>query len=168
MALLKEMRVSHQAILIDMPKSMIPTQKRLLAAAHEIVLVTEMSLVGIRDTLRIRSTLKSLGITARITQVTTKVGAMRPPAVDEQTFVKGTQGKLDFIIPDDHKAMVASSNSGKMLDAIAPNSPVTLALHKLAEYLMGSAEEEGAKKKKKNGSLMSFLFKTFIKGAPRK
>ena len=170
MALLKEMRITHQAIIIDMPKYMIPTQKRLLATAHEIVLITEMSLVGIRDTLRVRSTLKNLGITARITQITTKIGPARPAAVDEQTFAKGTQAPLDFIIPDDHKAMVASNNSGKMLDAIAPSSPVTIAIHKLAEHLMGSVEEEASnnKKKKTNSGVMNLLFKMFVKGAQKK
>ncbi|MDD2324421.1 MAG: AAA family ATPase [Alphaproteobacteria bacterium] len=170
MALLKEMRITHQAIIIDMPKYLLPTQKRLLATAQEIVLVTEMSLVGIRDTLRIRSTLKNLGITARVTQVATKIGPTRPAAVDEQTFTKGTQASLDFIVPDDHKAMVASSNSGKMLDAIAPSSPVTLAIHKLAEHLMGSNGDEAnpKKNKKSNSSLMALLFKVFVKGASKK
>ncbi|HAX91936.1 MAG TPA: hypothetical protein DCY07_06995 [Rhodospirillaceae bacterium] len=157
-ALIKEMRPNYHAIVIDMPRHLIPTQKRILATAHEIVLVTEMSLVGIRDTLRIRTTLKGLGSTARITQVATRIGASRPAAVDEAAFAKGAQAKIDFILPDDHKTMTAANNSGKMLGAMAPTAPLTKAMLELAKMLVSSAEEK-AEAPKKGGNILSGLFK---------
>lgn len=166
MALVKEMRITYQAIIIDMPRHMVATQKRVLATAHEIVLVTEMSLVGIRDTLRLRTTLKNLGSTARITQVVTKTGPARPAAVDEGTFAKGSQAKIDFIMPDDHKSMVTASNAGKMLGSIAPSSPLTKAIRELAKHLMAGDEkkEQGGKK---NSNLLGGLFGTGGKGASK-
>ena len=165
MALLKEIRNGYQAVLIDMPRHMIATQKRLLATAHEIVLVTEMSLVGIRDTLRIRTTLKGLGSTARITQIATKIGPNRPAAVDEPTFTKGAQAKIDFTIPDDHKNMVMASNAGKMLGAIVPSSPVTKVLRELASHLIETKDGKG-KDQKKGAPLFGSLFKGGKKEAP--
>jgi len=142
-ALLKEMRLSHQAVIIDMPRYMIATQKRVLAAAHEIVLVTEMSLVGIRDTLRIRTALKNLGAAARITQIAARVGPAHPAAVDEATFTKGAGAKIDFSIPDDPKNLSVASNAGKTLATVAPNAPITKILRDLAQHLLG---EETSKK----------------------
>lgn len=155
-ALIKEMRVSHQAVIIDMPRHMIATQKRVLATAHEIVLVTEMSLVGIRDTLRIRTTLKNLGSGARITQIGSRVGPSHPAAVDEATFTKGAGAKIDFVLPDDPKNLAAASNAGKTLGTIAAHAPVTNVLRELATYLLGDAQdkEEGAKK---HAGLFGFL-----------
>ncbi len=60
-ALLKEMRGDFDFIVVDMPRHLFASQKRLLATAHEIVLVTELSLAGIRDTLRIKTALKQSG-----------------------------------------------------------------------------------------------------------
>lgn len=165
MALLKEIKTTYRAVFIDLPRHMVATQKRLLATAHEIILVTEMSLVGIRDTLRLRTTLKGLGSTARITQVATRIGPNRPAAVDEPTFAKGAQAKIDFILPDDHKNMVAASNAGKMLGAVAPQAPVTKVLRDLAKHLI---EDPDTKNKTKSGAgLLSSLFKGSTKEAPK-
>ncbi len=156
-ALLKEMRTSYQAIIVDLPRYMLSSQKRVLASAHEIILVTEMSLVGIRDTLRIRTLLKGLGCAARITQVATQISPDRPSAVDDTTFTKGAQGGIDFTIPDDHKLLVAASNAGKMLGELEPSAPITKSLLKLAEYLLGS-EEASKNKAKEETSLFASLF----------
>ncbi|MGE4351680.1 MAG: CpaE family protein [Bdellovibrionales bacterium] len=157
LALLKEMRTNYHAIFIDLPRHMIMTQKRLLATAHEIVLVTEMSLVGIRDTLRIRMAIKALGSMARITQIATRIGPNRPAAVDEATFAKGAQAKIDFIVPDDHKSMIAASNAGKMLGLVAPNVALTKTIRDILQHLAGDPKENTAAK---NGpSLFGALFK---------
>jgi pilus assembly protein CpaE len=145
-ALLKELRPTCRVIIIDLPRHLLATQKRLLSLANEVVLVTEMSLAGIRDTLRARTVLKSLGSAARVTIVAAQVGPLRPAAVDEATFAKGAQAKIDFTLPDDHKNVTAASNAGKMLAAVAGGSPLTKTLRQLAEHLAGSADGNGKKK----------------------
>ena len=47
-ALLKEMKNNFDFIIVDLPRHLLAAQKRLLVAAHEIVVVTELSLAGIR------------------------------------------------------------------------------------------------------------------------
>lgn len=161
-ALLKEMRTNYQAIIVDLPRYMLSSQKRVLASAHEIVLVTEVSLVGIRDTLRIRTLLKGLGCSARITQVTTQISAERPAAVDEATFTKGCQSRIDFIVPDDHKNLSAASNAGKMLGELVPSAPITKSLLNLAVHLLGKDEKNGVETNKKS------LFQSLFGGAKNK
>jgi len=150
-ALIKEMKPHYQAIIVELPRHLVSAQKRVLAAADEIVLVTESNLAGIRDTLRVRTMLKSLGATARVTILTTRIGPQRPAAVDEATFAKGAQAKIDFIIPDDHKNVTAASNAGKTLAQIAPSAPVTKMLRQLAEHLLGTPADAPAAAKKKSG-----------------
>lgn len=146
--LMKEMRPDYDYVVVDLPKSMLPSQKRLLAAAHEIVLVTELSLVGIRDTLRIRTALKSLGCPARVTLVASRVDPQHEPQVDEATFSKGAQANIGFIIPEDNKAVTAASNSGKSFIALSPSSPASKAVRDLMHYVTG---DEHAEKKGKKG-----------------
>jgi len=155
-ALLKEMRTNYQAIIVDLPRHMLSSQKRVLASAHEIVLVTEISLVGIRDTLRIRTLLKALGCAARITQVTTQISNERPAAVDEATFTKGAQCSIDFIIPDDHKNLSAASNAGKMLGENVPSAAITKSILKLAIHLLGEDEKKEISENK--NSIFKSLF----------
>lgn len=163
-ALLKEMHASQQAIIIDMPRAMVAAQKRALAVAHEIVLVTEMSLAGIRDCLRLRTMLKGLGTSARLTLASAPVGPNRPAAVDADSFAKGAQTTIDFMIPDDPKNVAAASNAGKMLPAVAGSAPLTRMIRQLATHLVGS--EDKAQKKKKAGFL-SGLFSTGSKEAAK-
>jgi pilus assembly protein CpaE len=153
-ALLKEMRASYGTIIVDLPRHHMATQKRLLSLAHEIVIVTEMTLVGIRDTLRIRTSLKSLGYPAAVTVVASKVGAQRPAAVDEPTFSKGAQCNIDFTICDDHKNITAASNAGKVLPMVASDAQVTKNLRALAKHVAGMSEGED---KTEGGWLKSFL-----------
>ncbi len=156
--LLKEMRQNYRAIVIDMPRHLLATQKRLFALAHEIVLVTEMSLVGIRDTLRVRTALKSLGTTARVTLVAARVGPQHTGAVDEATFTKGAQSKIDFYLPDDPKNVMAASNAGKTLGSIAKGAPLTKSLLDLAHHLMGPELQETSKKSVIGKGVLGGLF----------
>ncbi len=147
-ALLKELKSLHRVVVIDLPRTLFVSQKRLLSMAHEVVLVTEMSLAGIRDTLRVRTALKLLGISARTTLVATRVSPQRPAAVDEPTFAKGAQAKIDFILPDDCKNIAAASNAGKTLGAIAKSSPLTKSLLQLVQHLVETGANSG-----KNGKV---------------
>ncbi len=152
-SLLKEIRGTHQAVIVDLPRHLAASQKRLLATAHDIVLATEMSLAGIRDTLRIRTMLKGLGSTARITQIAARIGPAHPAAVDEASFTKGAGAKIDFILPDDPKNVTAANNAGKTLGAIAPSAPLTKVLRDLATHLAGRDEEKDKTSRKTGGFL---------------
>jgi pilus assembly protein CpaE len=136
-ALLKEMKSNFDIILVDMPRHLLAHQKRVLAAAHEIVLVTELSLAGIRDTLRIKSSLQSLGSSANLTVVAARVGPSHEGQVDRAAFEKGAQIKIDIEVPEDHKAITDAANSGKALGSIARDAAVTKAIRALAQKVSG-------------------------------
>jgi len=146
-ALLKEMRGNFDFIIIDLPRHMLASQKRLLAAAHEIVLIAEMSLAGIRDTLRIKNALQSLGSAAHVTLMASRTNASQSGQVDRDAFEKGAQIKIDFIVPEDAKAVTEAANTGKTLGATAQESPVTKVLLAFASRLSGKTPTAGAQKK---------------------
>lgn len=151
-ALLKEMNANFDAIVIDMPRHLFAAQKRLLTSAHEIVLVTELTLAGIRDTLRFKNALKNLECSGTITVVGSRASAAKSSQIDAAAFEKGAQIKIDLFVPEDAKSMTAAANSGKSIASVAPNSLATKALQSLAEKLMGSG------KSSKPVGLMSKLF----------
>ncbi len=134
-ALLKEMKDNFDVIITELPRHMLAAHKRPLMAAHEIVLVSDMTLAGIRDTLRIKSALHNLGCNARITIVSARTNASGAGHVDRAVFEKGVQAKIDINIVEDTATFVATSNSGKAFGAAAPRAPVTKALRDLAMRL---------------------------------
>jgi pilus assembly protein CpaE len=156
-ALLKEMRNDFDFILVDLPRHLFAAQKRLLASAHEIVLVTEMSLAGIRDTLRIKTALKNLDCAAPLTIVAARTGPARAGHVDAAAFEKGAQIKIDITIPEDHKTVGEAANSGKSIGALAKHAPVTKAMLALASRLggktPGAAHKQNGLMKKLGGML---------------
>ena len=145
-ALIKEVKSNFDFILVDLPRHMLASQKRLLASAQDIVLVSELSLAGIRDTLRIKTAMLSLGITARIIIIASRASKDRAGQVDIATFEKGAQVKIDLVVPEDSKIVGHAANSGKALGETAKNMPVTKVLTTLAQML-GIAEEAAAKPK---------------------
>lgn len=146
-ALLKEMRGNFDYVVIDLPRHMLAGQKRLLAASHDIVLVSELSLAGIRDTLRIKNALQALGSAAVLTLVASRVNAANSGQIDNSAFEKGAQVKIDFTVPEDTKSVAAAANTGKALGAIASDAPATKALLALAAKLSGRSLEGEAGKK---------------------
>ena len=166
-ALLKEVKGNFDMILIDLPRHLFASQKRLLASAHEIVLVTELSLAGIRDTLRLKNAIKNLECTANVTVVGARTGTTRAGQVDVAAFEKGAQVKIDIIVPEDMKVVTEAANAGKAINAIAKQSPVAKALQTLAIKLSGKAP----KTEKSNGlveRLMDAVKKTPVKKGDKK
>lgn len=167
-ALLKEMRSNFDAIVIDLPRHMLASQKRLETMADEIVIVSDLTLAGIRDTLRIKNSLNNLGCTARITIVGARTNAAAVGHVSKAIFEKGIQSTADFIVPEDHGALTAASNSGKALGAAAPHAELTKALRRLAMHLGNVDDKAAPNKKAVRWTDMAHKIKNLkIKRAPR-
>jgi pilus assembly protein CpaE len=152
-ALLKEMKSNFDTVLVDLPRSLLAGQKRLLAASHEIVIVSDLTLAGIRDTLRIKSSIASLGCEARVSIVASRTNASGAGQIDRVTFEKGIQGKIDATIVEDAASLAAAANAGKALGVSAPRAAPTKALRELAIRLSKIEEKAQAKP-----SLFSKLF----------
>jgi pilus assembly protein CpaE len=152
-ALLKEMKNNFDVILVDLPRALLPGQKRLLAASHEIVIVSDLTLAGIRDTLRIKSAVTSLGTDARLTILASRASASHAGQIDRATFEKGIQGKIDAVIVEDAAALAAAANAGKALGEVAQRAAVTRCMRELALRLAQAEDAGGAK-----GSFLGKLF----------
>lgn len=92
-AVLQEMRENFDYVFVDVPRHMISTQRRLIAEASAVIVITEQSLVGIRDTLRIKMALKSIDPTLPVLVVTARHAKDRPAHIDAATFEKTARAK---------------------------------------------------------------------------
>ena len=148
-ALLKDIKTNFDCVVIDLPRHLIAAQKRLLATAQDIVLVTELSLAGIRDTLRIKTAIASLGFNGQLHIIASRTNTAQAGHISLSAFEKSAQIKIDFVIPEDPKGMTEAANSGKAIAAVARQSPTTRALYDLSRKIFGKAVAH----KVENGSL---------------
>ena len=149
-ALLKEMKSNFDVIVVDMPRTILATQKRLLTGAHEVVIISDFTLAGIRDTLRIKNAVAALGGGAHISIVGARVNASGAGQVTRAIFEKGIKGPVDALVPEDFASLTTASNSGKALGATAPRAAITKVLRELSLKLTNITE---APSEKTSGSL---------------
>jgi pilus assembly protein CpaE len=147
-AVLQEMRENFDYVFVDVPRHMIATQRRLIAEASAVIVITEQSLVGIRDTLRIKMALKSIDPTLPVLVVTARHAKDRPAHIDAPTFEKNSQGKIDFTIPEENKIALEAANAGKTVAAMLPQSATSKAYRAILHHLVG---KQAATEKKKSG-----------------
>jgi pilus assembly protein CpaE len=144
-ALLKEMKSNFDVIVIDLPRHILASQKRLLASAHEVVVVSDLTLAGIRDTLRIKNALTAIGCSGHISTIGARVSPSGSGQVTRAIFEKGIKNPIDAAIPEDSASLTTASNSGKALGAIAPRAAITKVMRELALKLTNTSEQPTGK-----------------------
>jgi pilus assembly protein CpaE len=138
-ALISELRRSFDAVVVDFPRALIPSHRRVFTMAGKVVLVCEISLAGIRDHVRAFSAVRSIGEPGFL-NVAARVGKNRPAQIDRPAFERGIEAKLDALVPEDPKALAMAANQGRALASVAAGSPATKALRQLADTI-GPAQE---------------------------
>ncbi|WP_119166817.1 AAA family ATPase [Algihabitans albus] len=139
--LIDELTGTFEAVVVDLPRGLLASQTELLGRADDLLMVTDLSLAGIRDCGRIRSAVEAAGSQARLMTVASRVGKDRPCQIDESNFERSLGGKLASTVPEDVKTLAACANAGKAIGAIAGKQPVAQVLRDLANDLTGRAPQ---------------------------
>jgi pilus assembly protein CpaE len=140
-AVMEEMRENFDYVIVDVPRFLLATQRRLIAEASAVLILTEQSLVGIRDTLRIKMALRSIDPTLPLLVITARHAKDRPAHIDAATFEKNSQGKIDFTIPEENKIALEAANLGKTVAAMSPQSATVRAYRAILHHLLGKKAE---------------------------
>lgn len=135
--LLYELRRKFAWVLVDLPRTVTPTQRVVLGAANRVVLLCERSLAGLRDTIRLQTLLREHAPQAQIMLVEGACGDRG--GVGKPEFEKAVGKSLDAVLPYDTKSTAAAANVGKPLPAAMPRSPVVREIEKLTGTLAGPA-----------------------------
>lgn len=136
-SLLDALAQDHDFLIVDVPRSLNTVCRQVLAAADTVVVVTDLSLASLRDTLRLNDLVKSLGSQSKPLLVANNVGAAHRGEIGRAEFERGLGASLDAVIPFDPKAAIAMARGGKALPNAAPASKATIELRALATRLSG-------------------------------
>jgi pilus assembly protein CpaE len=147
---------SADAIVIDVPRSAFSIRQKALEAASKIVVVTEVTLSGLRDCIRILASAEDAAPQTPIFVVANRAGS-QGQAMPISEFQKAIGRKIDFQVPEDCKALNAAANNGKPLLQQDRRGKASKAVEKIAAQL-GDVKKKAKKEKAKKPALGA-LFK---------
>ena len=137
-------------LVIDLPRALDDGSRHVISNTDSFVLVTDLSLAGLRDALRIMDLVKRIGSKGSPIMVASQVGAPHRGEISQREFERGLGQSLDYVISYDPKAAAAMARHGKAMPAAARTSKAAEEILTLAQRLSG---RETAKKRSILGRL---------------
>jgi pilus assembly protein CpaE len=137
---------THDYIVVDLPRSALALRQRIFETATDILLVTELTLPGLRDSMRILSNIEEAAAGKPVTVVANRAGSPQQ-AMSPKDFQKALGHKVEFLIPQDDKSFKQAANNGKPLVQIDARSKASKTIQSIVAKLSG--EKKSAKTKDK-------------------
>ena len=140
--LMTELRNKFHYVVVDLPRTTSACTLQVLQSATDLVLVTDLSLAGMRDTMRITGMLPTTNASCNTTLVVNRVGEHKQGEMPRAEFEKGVSRKLDLLLPFDAKTVAAATNFGQPV-ASSAKGPVSAGLREITvEYLLPGNQAE--------------------------
>lgn len=112
-SLISELRRKFHYTIVDLPRNMSSISNFILSNATHLIIVTDLSLAGMRDTLRIAQTVLNTNAACQIVVVGNRTGEFRHGEISTSEFEKAINRKIDLRIPFDPKNTMTAINIGK-------------------------------------------------------
>ncbi|SEN78278.1 pilus assembly protein CpaE [Rhodospirillales bacterium URHD0017] len=118
-------------IVADVPRGDPVIQRQVLEASSDILLITDLSLPGVRDAMRLQQMVREVAPGAKLHIATSGAVDARRSAVKVADVERTLKRKVDCQIPADAAAALSAINFGKPLSEAAPSSGIVKALRPL-------------------------------------
>lgn len=125
--LLEEFRTSFARTVIDLPRSVMINFPQVLAKVGTVVLVTELTLAGARDAIRMLAWLRAHAPDAQPLVVANRTGP-GTGEIGRAEFENTIEGKITHLVPLDAKAAATAAKLGQSLAEAAKGSKAGAAL----------------------------------------
>jgi pilus assembly protein CpaE len=133
--LINELRNKFHYVLVDLPRTPNPCSQQILQNATDLVLVSDFSLAGMRDTMRIAGLLPTTNAACNALLIVNRAGEHRQGEMPRTEFEKGVGRKVDLVLPFDARTVAAATNFGQAV--AATKGPVANGLRQITERLCG-------------------------------
>ncbi|HMR30462.1 MAG TPA: AAA family ATPase [Geminicoccaceae bacterium] len=137
--LLKELRNRFHYVVVDLPRTVSPSWQYVLQSISNLIVVTDLSLAGMRDTLRVMSLMPASNASCQVTIVANRVGEHRQGEISRAEFEKGIGRAVDVLVPFDGKAVAAAVNVGQPIATL--KSPAAKAIATIGDQLCGAPQK---------------------------
>ena len=167
MHLINELAGSFEALVVDVPRHLAVQNPQMLNESTHVFLVTDLTLAGTRDTIRMLAFLKANAPNADVTVVANRVGASADLEVSRKDFEVSIERPVQVVIPQDIKSAIESSKLGRPFIEVAKTGKSGVALRELARRI-SDAPAAGSAKAARSGGLGAKLQQFTAKLASKK
>ena len=139
----EEFRHAFEMTVVDMPRNMLINFPHLLADVNVVVMVTELTLAGARDAIRLLSWLKTNAAHAQTIVVANKV---HPGAgeISRTDFEASIERRINYVIPADTKGANHAAKLGQTFAEANRAGKPGAVLREIAEAVRGASEVAAA------------------------
>ncbi len=139
-------------IVVDLPRALYSVRDQVLSEATRVILVTELSLPALRDSIRLLGIIEDAAPKKPITVIANRCKGGQQ-AMGQGEFQKALGRKVDLMITDEAKVFNDAANTGKPVVHHAGRSKAAKSLRSVAAIVSSDlAEGEPEVKKKKSKS----------------
>lgn len=133
--LLGELRSRFHFVIVDLPRQISAVTQELLGLTTDLLLVSDLSLAGMRDCSRILKLLPEANASCQLATVVNRVGEHRQTGMTVAEFSKGIDRQVDHQVPFDPRAVAGALNDGRAV--AAGRGAAATALVGIADGILG-------------------------------
>jgi pilus assembly protein CpaE len=137
----EEMKAAFECTVIDLPRHMLVQHPHLLHDVQAAVVVTEFTLAGARDAIRILSWLKANAPQTKVLMVVNRVPAAATAEITRKDFETSIERKVDVVLPFDAKLAAQAAKLGKPLAEVGKASKLGAGLLDLTNRLLQTVSD---------------------------
>ncbi len=138
----EEIRHAFESMVVDLPRNMLVQYPHLLNDAQVVILVTEFTLAGTRDTIRLLSWLKANAPQARVIIAANK--SIATQEVTRKDFEHSIERKVDVVIPYEPKTAIQAAKLGQPMAKASKSAKLSQPLTQLLSLALEQASGDGA------------------------
>lgn len=147
-------------IVIDLPRALYSVRDQVLNQATRVILVTELSLPALRDSIRLLGIIEEAAPKTPITVVANRCKGGQQ-AMGQSEFQKALGRKVDLMMADESKVFNDAANTGKPVVNHAGRSKAAKSLRSIADIVNSDAVDPHSKAARKSKSWLKL-------GSPKK
>jgi pilus assembly protein CpaE len=136
----EEMRAAFECTVIDLPRNMLVQYPHLMNDLQAVVVVSELTLAGARDMIRILSWLKSNAPQASVIVAVNRIGPNGSTEISRKEFETTIEHKIDHAIALDVKVVCQAAKLGKSVAEVGKSSKMGQELHQICTSLLAVAD----------------------------
>lgn len=140
--IIDEMRNKYHYVVVDANHHITAGQKYILQFANNIVITTDLSVAGMRDTLRHVTEAAARNSTSQIHIVVNRLSASIEGGLGIKEFETAIGRNVDFTIPFDPRSVANSMNAGRPV--AQGRGKVPMIIQRIAEQVAGSSPAPSA------------------------
>lgn len=139
-------RTMFDVVIVDGGHSLGRISSKTLEMSDKVLLLSTMSIPCLSNTNKLLESFRALGYPRkeRIRIVVNRYE--KNSEISLKDVEQSIHANVFWTLPNDYKVTMTAINQGKTLPEIAPSSSITKSLRKLADSLMGSEQEQEAKR----------------------